>query len=238
MTDPRPTLLLSRPRADSEAFAARFRARHGADWPAIVAPVIEIAPVAARVPDFTAVIFTSRHAVASLVAKAPAAGRRAYCVGARTAEAARAAGFDAVTGPGDAAALVDLIRAAPPAGRLLHARGDESAFPVADRLNSAGIETIEAVLYRQEVQDFPADLLARIDAAGALAAPIFSPRSAQLLAGHLAGRGLDLRVAAISPAVAEAAQALHPKRLEIAETPDAAGVGAALLRLLGPADPG
>ena len=238
MTDPRPTLLLSRPRADSEGFAARFRARHGVDWPVIVAPVIEIAPVAAPVPTFTAAIFTSRHAVAPLVAQTPAAGRRAYCVGARTAEAARAAGFDTVTGPGDAATLVELIRAAPPGGRLLHARGDESAFPVADRLNSAGIETIEAILYRQEVQDLPADLLARIDAAHVLAAPVFSPRSARLLAGHLAGRGLDLRVAVISPAVAEAARALNPTQLRIAETPDTAGVWAALLRLLGLADPG
>lgn len=235
MTDPRPTLLLSRPRAESRAFAAAFRARHGADWPVIVAPVLELAPTGAVVPGFDIAIFTSRHAVAAL---APGGGRRAYCVGARTAEAARAAGFSVQAGAGTAADLLDLIRAERPAGRLLHARGDTVAVPLAEQLTLAGLETQEAVVYHQQPQPFAPDLLDRINAAGRLVAPVFSPRSAQLLAQRLAGLRLKLSVAAISPAVARAAQALHPDRIAVAPQPDRAGVEAAVSRLLGAADPG
>jgi len=236
--DPRPPLLMTRPRAASQVFAARFRDRFGADWPVILAPVMEIETLDAAIPAFDAVIFTSQNAVAPLVARVPAEGRRAYCVGRKTARAALDAGFQVVEGGGDAAALLDVIRSAQRGGRLLHARGEEIAFPLYEKLNSAGIETVEAVLYRQKPQSFPPELLARIAAAGPVLAPIFSPRSARLLAAQLQGRDLTLRIAAISPAVAEAAAALDPEALEIATRPDAAGVEDALARLIGAADPG
>lgn len=240
--DPRPPLLLTRPRAASEAFAARFRARFGADWPMILAPLIEIVPLAPQVPEAAAVIFTSQNAVAPLVALSPAAGRRAYCVGARTAAAARAAGFEVITGAGDAHALFETISTAEPSGPLLHARGAEVAAPLGDWLNSAGIETVEAVLYRQEPRAFEAGLRARMLERELLLVPLFSPRSARLLVDELGARSSDamprLWVAAISEAVAEAAGPLGAERLEIAPHPDAAGVEEALARLLGAADPG
>jgi len=239
---PRPPLLLTRPRATSEAFAARFRARFGADWPVILAPLIEIVPLAPQVPEAAAVIFTSQNAIAPLIAMSPAAGRRAYCVGARTAAAARAAGFEVITGAGDARALFETLRNAKQTGPLLHARGAEVAAPLADWLNAAGIETIEAILYRQESRAFEPVARALIRAEKVLLVPLFSPRSARLLADEIGARSSDagprLWVAAISEAVAEAARPLGAARLEIAPHPDAAGMEEALARLLGAADPG
>ena len=236
--DPRPPLLMTRPQAASRAFAAGFRARFGADWPVILAPVMEIAVLDAPIPEFDAVIFTSQNAVAPLAGQVAARGRRAYCVGSKTAAAAREAGFDVVSGSGDAAALVEVIRAHHNRGRLLHARGEEIAFPLADTLKSAGIDTDQAILYRQEACTFPDDLRERIMGGGPLLVPLFSPRSARLLADRLGGDHARLRIAAISPAVAEAAKALRPEALEVADRPDADGVEQALARLIGAANAG
>ena len=82
----RPTLLLTRPRADSLRFARLLPG-----WQAVIAPILRIVPVdhdAARLRAAGALLFTSAHAVA---AAGPGAGRAALCVGGRTAEAARKA---------------------------------------------------------------------------------------------------------------------------------------------------
>jgi uroporphyrinogen-III synthase len=64
--------------------------------------------------------------------------------------------------------------------------------------------------------------------------PLFSPRSAAILAdfGPFAA---PLLLAAISPAVAEKAAILAPTQLQVADSPDAAGMLAAIARLI--ADP-
>ena len=59
----RPPLLLTRPRAGSERFAAQFRARMGADWPVVIAPLLETAPTGADLPAANALILTSEQAV-------------------------------------------------------------------------------------------------------------------------------------------------------------------------------
>jgi uroporphyrinogen-III synthase len=71
-------------------------------------------------------------------------------VGARTAGAARAAGFVAIEGPGTAEGLSALILAQHPAGRIVHARGAEAALPLAQALAAAGLPAQEAIIYRQE----------------------------------------------------------------------------------------
>ena len=229
---PRPPLLLTRPRAGSERFAAQFRARFGADWPVLISPLTETRPTGAEVPAAEALIFTSEQAVAPVIAAGPAAGRRAYCVGARTAQVARAAGFEVIEGPGEARGLAALILAQHRGGRLLHARGREVVAPLADWLNSAGTETVEAVVYAQEalpLSDAARDLLVR---APVVLAPVFSPRSGQLLAQAVSGARAALWLAPISAAAAEGCADIAA-RIEVAPTPDAAGVLSALARLLG-----
>lgn len=227
----RPKLLLTRPRAGAERFAAQFRARFGASWPVVISPLLEIQPTGAAVPAADALIFTSEQAVGPVVAASPAAGRLAWCVGERTAAAARAAGFAAVAGPGDAAALCDLIIRDHTGGKLLHARGNERAFAVAETLNSAGIETVESVLYRQNPLSLSAEAKAALWTETPLLVPIFSPNGGRLFAAAAAGARAPIWLAAISKAAASGLQ-MAPSRLEIAPEPTAEGLLTALEHLL------
>jgi len=228
----RPILLLTRPRAASERFAQQFRAKFGSDWPVVISPLLEIEPLPAEIPQAEALIFTSEQAIAPLVAASPAEGRIAYCVGARTAQVARAAGFEVVQGAAGAAELFDVITAHHREGPLLHARGREIAFPLAERLNSAGIETKEAILYAQVAQ------LPSMEARGLLAGEtpvivaVFSPNSGRQLAPLLGEAHAPLRLAAISEAAARTVAQIDAERLQIAATADAEGMLAAMTHLL------
>lgn len=234
MADQRPTLLLTRPEAQSRRFAAQFTVRFGKNWPIVIAPLQEIVALGAVVPEARELIFTSENAVAPLVALSPSAGRRAWCVGARTARVAAQAGFSVVCTGGNAQALVAEILAARPVGPLLHARGRHVASSVADTLNSAGIETFEVRVYDQIAQPMPANGAALLRGTVPVLAPVFSPRSAQLFAEAAAGASAQLMIAAISAAAAKPCRALRPAGLEIAAQPDANGVLAAVARLLAP----
>ena len=228
----KPILLLTRPRARSEAFLRQFEARFGADWPVILSPLIEIAPLEARIPQAEALIFTSQHAVSAFAAQEPPGGRRAYCVGQRTAQMARAAGFEAIAGDGGAEALVPLIKAAHHGESLLHARGEQVAFDIVKALNSAGIETKEAVLYRQDSLALSASARAVLGAEHAVLLPVFSPNSARALRAALPEHPAPLYIAAISAAVAQTCASVRSERVEVAPTADAKGVLEALAVLL------
>jgi uroporphyrinogen-III synthase len=111
---PRATLLLTRPRAASERFAAEIGKR-GLPLDIVIAPLMEIAPVGparcSRSDD--AFIFTSANAVPPPV---PASGAAPGASGERHGGGARDAGFDAVEAGACADALVDgLLRGTPPA---------------------------------------------------------------------------------------------------------------------------
>ena len=230
----RPVLLLTRPRSGAERFAQAFRDRFGTDWPVVVAPLIGIAPVDdGPLPDAAALIFTSETAVRAYAARAAAAGRPAWCVGARTAAAAREAGFEAIgTGP-DARALAAVILARRPLGVLLHARGAQAAFPLADVLRDNGLEVREAVLYRQVDLAPDAQALALFSGSHPLLCPVFSPRSAARFAAVAAQASAPLGIAAISEAAAVACRGLARATIRVAPQPDAEGLLTALAELPG-----
>ena len=237
-SDTRPTILLTRPEAASRRCAAEIAARFGEDLPVLIAPLMEIVALPAEIPPAREVNLTSQNAVAPVVARSPAAGRRAYCVGGKTAAAARRAGFETLEGQGDARGLLPLIRAQHRGGGLVHARGEEVAVPLADLLNSAEIETKEVVVYRQQACALEPAIRAQLARAGLVVAPLFSPRSADRLVQELGDWRGRIWVAAISATVAERAGPLRPERLEVAERPDLRGVLEALTRLIGPAKAG
>ena len=81
-----PVLLLTRPWADSQRFAAMLP-----EWRAVISPILRIVAVehdGAPLHDAPGLVFTSAHAVASA---GPGRGRLALCVGGHTARVARAA---------------------------------------------------------------------------------------------------------------------------------------------------
>ncbi len=215
-------VLLTRPAAQSRSFAAALEARLGALVRPVIAPLMAPVFLPPDLPDgpFAAVIFTSATAVKAVAGlDLP---KRAWCVGGQTAARASAAGFQAVSAEGDAAALVAAVLADPPDGRLLHLRGEEVRGDVAERLNSAGIETVSAVVYRQEPQALSPEAAELLSADGGVIVPLFSPRSAVLMRQALpAGVRATLWLVAMSDAVAEAAEGLPHEALVVARRPDA-----------------
>lgn len=226
-----PTLLLTRPLPAARRFLAACEAARGRSIPAILSPVMAIRSVPVALAERpAALILTSENGAA----RAGGLGLRAlpaWCVGPRTAAVARAQGLDPVEAGPDVEALLAALFAARPPGPLLHLRGEHAQGEVAARLRAAGIEAREAVAYRQEALPATQEARAALDARGLLVVPLFSPRSAALLAGW--HPRAPLRVVAPSEAVARAAAALRPERLDLAAAPDGDAMQAATLQALG-----
>ncbi|OYU38035.1 MAG: uroporphyrinogen-III synthase [Pseudorhodobacter sp. PARRP1] len=226
-----PTILLTRPLAQSQRFADQVGG-------AVISPLMAPEFLSPSLPSgaFAAVIFTSETGVEAAGRISAAGGvlpTRAFCVGNRTAEAARALGFVAQSAMGAADDLLAQISAEPPLGRLLHLRGQDSAGDLEKRLNIAGIDTVALIVYRQIAQNLTMEAADLLQGSAPVILPIFSPRSARLMVGELR------RVAAIAPiclvalsaAVAEAFD--FPATLvEIAARPDSAAMiqGVAVMR--------
>lgn len=232
-----PPVLLTRPLAQSQRFAAALKARFAGiavHHAPLIAPIFR--DIALPDKGFAAVIFTSETGVeACRRLMAPAAlPRRAFCVGGRTAEAARAAGFDPLSAEGDVHALAALIRAARPTGPLLHLRGADAAGDLAGMLRDAGLQAEALVLYDQQPQALPAAARDLLTQPGPLIVPLFSPRTARIFVAACRNLPLRaaLRVAVISQNAADAVAGLPVAALEIAATPDAAGMEAAVARLV------
>lgn len=209
-----PALLLTRPRADAEQMARQFApvAR------VVVSPLVEIVPTGAA-PDlrgYAGVIYTSRNAVR--LSPDPA-GLPAYVVGPRSAELARERGAELRLVAPDAEALVAALAEHVITGNLLHLRGEHGRGAVAERLCSAGIETHQAVLYRQVLRDLSPEARALLDGERPVIVPLFSPRTAAHFATVARPRA-ELHVVCLSRAVAEALGDLPRAALEVAATPD------------------
>ncbi|TAG12997.1 MAG: uroporphyrinogen-III synthase [Rhodobacterales bacterium] len=225
-------VLLTRPMAQSQAFASALQARFGDRLRPIVTPLMAPVFLTPTLPNrpFAAVSFTSATGVAA--ARSLDLPRRAWCVGAQTAARARAAGFEALSADGDAAALVAAILADPPPGRLLHLRGEEVRGDVADMLNSAGLETFSAIVYRQDPQPLTVAARAVLAASGPVIVPIFSPRTGTLFRQALPeDLRADLRFAMMSGAVSDALAGVAGT-VAIARRPDADAMLDAVARLL------
>ncbi len=218
------TLLMTRPPAASARFAEAARARFGGGFSLVSAPLFDVVATAepADPAEWDGVILTSEAALG--VMPPPPPGLRAWCVGARTAEAAAAAGYDAVAAGGTLAELVALVGAAAPAGRLLHPRGVHTAGGAAAPLAARGIEVTERIVYDQAALPMSAAGRAALAAEGPVYLPVFSPRSAALLTPFLSGARAGLRVAAMSEAVRGALVLPQAARLAVAASPSAAAM--------------
>ncbi|WP_135447857.1 uroporphyrinogen-III synthase [Tabrizicola caldifontis] len=227
-------VLLTRPEAEARRFAQQLNQRFGGRLRPVVAPLMAAVHLTPGLPagPFAGVIFTSATGVDAAVRLATALPRLAWCVGAKTADRAAKAGFRARSADGDARALVAAILADPPAGRLLHLRGQETRGEVAERLNSAGIETESAVVYRQVPQALTDEAQRLLNGGNPVIVPLFSPRSAALFAAQAQGAQADLHLVAISPAVAEVVRNLPHRSLALAARPDAAAMLDAIAAVL------
>lgn len=220
-----PVVLITRPEAAARRFAAQVEAlglRH------VIAPLLRIAPVshdAQAVREARGLVFTSENGVRFA---GQGNGRPAWCVGPRTAEAARAAGYDVTEGPGDAAGLIPLIG---DLGRgWLHPHGAH----VAARLPVPGV-----VVYDQLPLPLSPEAGVLLQGASPVILPIFSPRSARLAAGAVeAARGpagapiWTVPISAAAEAEWRAAWRGAEVRATIADRPDAQGILCAIRTML------
>ena len=230
-------VLLTRPEADSRRVAERLAGEGIATaiWP-LTRIVHEPGPV--KVPAGTdGLVFTSQNAVEAFVA---ASGRRdltAWCVGARTAGAARAAGFaDVRSADGDVSDLARLLRGGG-AERLLYLRGRHVSADLGALLADSGIAFCERIVYdARESGDPPADLRTLLEDGRIGVIAIWSRRAARGLARQVA-RNPDwpagtMRVIAISARAAEPLGKCGFAAIETAARPDGeamlAGISAAV----------
>jgi len=151
---------------------------------------------------FDGLIFTSRNGVRAYVALG-GVPLPCYCVGPGTAAEARAAGLEATSADGDAVALEALIRADRPEGRWLHVHGEHVRADLAGRLTAAGIAVTGLAAYAQKAQPLSDAARAALAGAAPVIAPVFSPRSAKLLAQGENPKA-PIYIVAMSAAVAEA----------------------------------
>lgn len=216
-----PAVLITRPEPAGRRFAGQIA---GLGLRCVVAPLQRIVPVphdAQALDRATGLVFTSENAVPFA---GPGAGRPAFCVGPRTAERARVAGFDVTEGPGDAAGLMPMLQDLGPG--WVHPHGAH----LAARLPMPGV-----VVYDQQALPLPREGAALLQGAAPVILPLFSPRSARLAAEAARDATAPLWIVPISPAAEVAwagAGARPPLRSEVADRPDAEGIVHAIHRLL------
>ena len=179
-------LLITRPRAQAQGFAGEVLAQlspaEAAEVEVVLSPLLEIVPVPleAPLPEAAGVIFTSQNGVEVAGDLGLPRGLPAYCVGQRTAAAAREAGFEARRGPGHAAALADQLLRDRPLGPLLHIRGRHSRGEVAARLDAGGLPCREVVAYDQDARPLSPEGLAALAGEKPVVLPLFSPRTSTI----------------------------------------------------------
>jgi uroporphyrinogen-III synthase len=236
-------LLVTRPPPDAERTAAALRAAgHAVD----TASLLRIEPIpdaALGTGPWSAVVITSANALRALEAharRAALAELRVFAVGARTAAAARAAGFrNVVVAGGNVQELAQHIRAWAREGEirdaLLYLAGEDRSRDLAADLAADGLTVVTATVYRAVKADSFAPAVAAALAAGQVEGVLhFSRRSAQAYldcahAGGLRDQALAPIHFCLSDQVAEPLTAAGAKAVRIAARPDEA----ALIALIG-----
>ncbi|AJE44858.1 uroporphyrinogen-III synthase [Celeribacter indicus] len=230
------TLLITRPADDARRLATEIR-QIDPELVPVVAPVLEIVPVAFEPPgeDYELTILTSRHAAQAAAEHFP--DLTAWCVGAATAAAGEALGLATWSVDGT---VEDLLAALAPrkGARVLHLHGAHSRGALTQRLRAAGVRADDCVVYAQEERPWSPQERAEIAHAarmGEVIVPLYSPRSARLLGRRLRdlGIGETLTLVAISSSCLEAWSGPAPRRALVAAAPNAEAMKAALATLRG-----
>lgn len=227
-----PNILLTRPHERSLQFRDQLVEAEVLADHIHIAPVMKIVflePLIAFAPN-DAVIFSSVAGVEAMARTAALSGRNTYCVGEKTAEAARQIGCNILQVAPDGARLLDVM-SREPAQSVVHLRGEHTRGDIAAQLKGLGWKAREQVVYRQDELPFDLATIAFIQRENPLVLPLFSPRSARLLVNRLPKRG-EIYGVAMSDAVREAVKDFDWTRLDVANAPDAASMVSQTLNVL------
>jgi uroporphyrinogen-III synthase len=230
-------VLITRPRAEATVLAQELEAR---GHQVMIEPLLTIAPVADVIPALDgvqAILLTSANAVPAL--RGTNLRLPVFVVGEATARAAREHGCEQVhVAAGDARSLVRLVvaRCRPSEGTLLHLCGAEVRPGLAQPLEAADFALRRQAVYRVvAANSLSAQAIAAIRRRAIDAVLLFSPRTASVLVGLLAGHELAgclgrTEAICLSAAVAEPCRGLQWKAVRIAARPE---VGSLLGQLEG-----
>jgi len=230
----KPLILLTRPQAQAERFAAELHDRTGGEVEVLIAPLLRIEPLdLPPLPPDAALVFTSENGVRAYADAGAAAGQFAYCVGDRTRQAARDVGLQAVSAGGAANDLIALIRSHPPTGPLVHLHGRHVRGELVELLRQHGIVISGHAVYDQVALPLAAAARGALLSGQEVSVPLFSPRSAKLFAKALPD-GSICRPVCISTATRAALPAPIANRASVAEAPTGAAMLNAVTRQLSP----
>jgi len=224
------TVLLTRPRAQAEQFAAKLRAL---GWTPILSPMQKIVHLDASLDleGCRALLFTSQNGVAAFARLTDRRDLPALCVGPNTARAAREAGFDAQIGPGQADGLAAWVQSLT-AGPVFHARGQHSTGDLQASFAQTGLTLRSQILYEQQALDLSPDAKDALKTGKVGVLMLFSPRSAELLGAALSTLPPPYPpVLCLSQAVEKAFDLKEKPQTFCAEAPNGAAMLAALSKL-------
>lgn len=229
MKQPLIPVLITRAAPQAQRFAQSLRAALPDRLQLVIAPLMQAEFLNPPLPRlaFGAVILTSETGAAAagrLIAQGHVLPKRTFCVGDRTAEAAISAGLEPLSAGGAAADLLALILSHPDPGAMLYLHGEDRAADLAQALRAQRL-VHSVVAYRQTPCPLTPEAMTLLGQDGLVIAPIFSPRSARLLAQALP-KALSAQLIPVT--ISEnATRALPPDLAEIAQTaaaPDAKAV--------------
>lgn len=184
-----PCVLLTRPQKDSEELARHLKTR---GYETVIEPMLVIKPVVAVPPDFRnlqAVMVTSRNALdvlnRTMCVNAGIFDLECFCVGSRTAAAAKAFGFQKVNNAdGDGLALAGRMAAKldPGKGDILHIAGHDTDSRGGRELENSGFGVRAWEVYIAEAaKAFSAPAVQSLRDARLDAVLVFSVRTAETL---------------------------------------------------------
>jgi uroporphyrinogen-III synthase len=196
---PQINLLLTRPKAGSDAFWNGLAPLTRQTLHPIVSPLIRIVPLNIS-PEFLGdVIFTSVNGVEN---SPRGEGRIAYCVGATTTKAAVLSGWRAVQKGETADQLVSSFPNGTANTPLTHLAGIHTRGNIAQRLTTAGYEAQHVAVYDQEICPLTRHATEALSSNFPLLVPLFSPRTAHSFADQNKGSA-PLHIVALSQEVAD-----------------------------------
>ncbi|MDV7141074.1 uroporphyrinogen-III synthase [Tropicimonas sp. TH_r6] len=227
------SLLLTRPERAALRFQSECEARLGRFAHVVVSPLMKIVPLPFEDPPGSndIPIFTSENGVAVLAERDFVPDHPVWCVGARTALRAQDAGFLVAGVEKDAENLVNRLLSSHPAGALVHVAGRHRRGDIVGRLCAAGHDARVVEVYDQAARPLsgPASRLLQSDET--IVAPLFSPRSARLLAQEAGERRAVVHAICISEATRAAWSARDGEICLTAPSPDAEGILQTMVRL-------
>lgn len=217
-------LLITRPQAQSEEFAAIVKAQIPGEFKPILSPLLEIRPEPGSVDTSgaQAILFSSRNAVREFARRSNERSIPALCVGNATAQEAKEAGFSAMSANGDVSALAALAVQSylPDFGHMVHFRGAESTGDLIGSLMAEGVPAEEHIIYDQFPLYLTDEAKTRLNGQKAVAV-VFSPRSANLLRDEITGLDTQkLTIVAISKNAAEPFAGVTLEKIYVAAVPN------------------